>query len=76
MIGTVDRTTREDGIIISTIRPPFLAWYGEYETTVTFDNQGTWHIAEVYGTLKAAREGHKKYVDMIARQLENKKDWL
>lgn len=73
--GKVNRTLK-DGIIISTVKPPFMAWYGKYETAISFDNQETWSIAEGYETFEKAVEGHDKYALMSKEELENKTDWL
>lgn len=42
------KTEREDGVIISTLKPThFLAWYGNYETAVSID-RNDWRIVEGY----------------------------
>ena len=62
------RTKRKDGVVISTVRPMFLAWYGNYETAVSIDGE-PWRILEAYETAKQAIEGHKKYENMSKDEL-------
>lgn len=62
------RTEREDGVIISTVRPSFMAWYGNYETAVCIDGND-WRILEGYATAKQANEGHSKYEKMSKQEL-------
>lgn len=61
-------TKREDGVIISTVQPMFLAWYGKYETAVSIDGE-PWRILEGYGTAPDAVQGHNKYENMSKREL-------
>lgn len=63
------RSKLSDGIILSTIKADFMAWYGPYETAITFDNQETWRILEGYGTLEEAKKGHEKYKNMSIEKL-------
>lgn len=58
-----------EGIILSTVKPMFMAWYGPYETAITFDNQKSWRILEGYGTLEEAKKGHEKYKNMSIEKL-------
>lgn len=62
------RTERKDGVVISTIKPQFMAWYGNYETAVYIDN-GDWRILEGYETAKQAMDGHNKYENMSKQEL-------
>ena len=32
MENRIDLTKREDGYIVSTVKPTFMAWYGKYES--------------------------------------------
>ena len=54
---------REDGIIVSTVEPVILAWYGRYETAIIFENEAI-RICEGYKTLEEAIKGHIKYLNM------------
>ena len=70
------RTERNDGYIISTIKPSDLVWYGKYETAV-FKNEdhikkriGCIKVVEGYSTRKEAIKGHKKYCNMTTKELE------
>ncbi len=62
-------TKREDGYIISTIKPPALAWYGEYETAIRLEGLDTWNIAEGYDTEEEALKGHEKYSNMTEEEI-------
>ena len=66
----IRRDILEDGVILSTVRPPFMAWFGTYETGITFDNQKTWVILEGYDTVVAAVQGHEKYKSMSIDELK------
>lgn len=68
------RNEREDNIIISTLAPSFMAWYGEYETGISIDG-GDWRIAEGYNTLEESEVGHLKYSNMTKKELQNIK-WI
>ena len=70
MVNRIDLTKREDGYIVSTIEPPFMAWYGKYETAIVFDGSFEWRIAEGYETEEEARIGHEKYVNMSTDEIE------
>ena len=76
MLNQISRTIKEDGTIISTIKPVYMAWFGEYETAISFDNQKTWNIAEGYDTKEEAEKGHDKYANMSTEQLLSKTDWI
>ena len=62
------RTERKDGVVISTVRPPFMVWYGNYETAVSIDGN-EWRILEGYTTAKQAIEGHNRYENMSKQEL-------
>lgn len=62
------KTEREDGVVVSTVRPVALAWYGIYETAVSIDKQ-PWRILEGYETMRQAIEGHNKYEKMSKQEL-------
>ena len=70
----VRRTKREDGLIISTIKPSCLAWYGKFETAL-ITNYGKENqlisILEGYGSMKEALKGHEKYCNMSTDELLN-----
>ena len=68
----VGLTERKDGVVISTIAPYFLDWYGKYETAVSIDGK-PWRIAEGYGTLEEAEKGHDKFSKMSKEELINYK---
>lgn len=65
------RDKLQEGVILSTIRADFMAWYGEYETAITFDNQETWRILEGYNNIQDAENGHEKYKNMSVEELKN-----
>ena len=75
MIYRIDLTKREDGYIVSTIEPPFMAWYGKYETAIRLEGSFNWRIAEAYETEEEARIGHEKYVSMSTDEIE-KIEWI
>lgn len=64
------KSVREDGVIISTIRPSFMAWYGKYETALSIDGS-SWRILEGYSTKEEAERGHNKYLNMSREELIN-----
>lgn len=56
-------------VILSTVRPFAMAWYGKYETAVTFDGQGEWKILKGYNTKEDAIKGHKEFKSMTIDEL-------
>ena len=64
------KTSRNDGVIISTVAPSFLAWYGEYETAISIDGK-PWRIARGYESLEEAIEGHDRFSKMSKEELMN-----
>lgn len=66
------KTSRNDGVIISTVAPSFLAWYGEYETAISIDGK-PWRIARGYESLEEAIEGHDRFSKMSKEELMNYK---
>lgn len=68
MLNSINRTERGN-LIISTVKPFAMAWYGNYETAISFNNQETWNIAEGYNTREEAEKGHKKYSNMSENEL-------
>ena len=58
-----------EGIILSTIKVTFMAWYGEYEKAITFDNQETWKILKGYDTKEQAIKGHEEFKKMSIDEL-------
>ena len=75
MVNRIDLTKREDGYIVSTVKPMFMAWYGKYETAVMIAEDLGWRIAEGYETEEEARRGHEKYVNMSTDEIEDI-DWI
>ena len=69
MINRIGLTKREDGYIVSTVEPPFMACYGKYETAIGLEGGSGWRIAEGYETEEEARVGHEKYVNMSADEI-------
>ena len=69
MENRIDLTKREDGYIVSTIEPPFMAWYGKYETAIMLEGDFEWRVAEGYETEEEARIGHEKYVNMSTDEI-------
>ena len=69
MENRIDLTKREDGYIVSTIEPPFMAWYGKYETAIRLEGGFNWRIAEGYETEEEARIGHEKYANMSTDEI-------
>ena len=71
----VRRSKREDGLIISSIKAPCLAYYGKYETAlvIPFGNDGEEiiRILEGYDTKEDYLEGHEKYLNMSYEELMN-----
>ena len=70
MENRIDLTKRKDRYIVSTIEPPFMAWYGKYETAIMLEGNFEWRIAEGYETEEEARIGHEKYVNMSVDDIE------
>lgn len=68
----IGRTTK-NGIVISTVRPYCLAWYGNFETAINFGDG--WRIVEGYSSKKQAIKGHEKYKKMSVDELA-KIDWI
>ena len=66
------KTSRNDGVIISTVAPSFLAWYGEYETAISIDGK-PWRIARGYESLEEAIEGQDRFSKMSKEELMNYK---
>lgn len=66
-----EKQYREDGVIISTVSVPCMAWYGPYEAGISFNNGKNWHIAEGYNDDVDAVIGHGRYCVMSKKELEN-----
>lgn len=60
-----------EGIILSTVKPGFMAWYGTYETAITFDDQANWEILKGYKTEEEAINGHENFKNMTIEELMN-----
>ena len=69
MENRIDLTKRDDGYIVSTVKPPFMAWYGKYETAIMLEGNFEWRIAEGYETEEEARIGYEKYVNMSTDEI-------
>ena len=70
----VRRTKREDGLIISTVKPSCFAWYGKFETALIVNNgkeNQQISILEGYASRKEALKGHEKYCNMSTDELLN-----
>lgn len=67
--GSVRRTKRSDGYIISTVKPYAFAWYGKYETALVKSRDDI-RIIEGYNTKEEAIKGHEKYCNMTTKELE------
>lgn len=65
----IKRDYLEEGVVLSTARPVAFAWYGEYETAITFDNQESWKILKGYDTEEEAIEWHEKFKNMSIDEL-------
>ena len=72
MSNRVGLTEREDSVVISTVKPHFMAWYGEYETAISIDHE-FWRIARGYNTLEEAIKGHARFSSMSKEELMNYK---
>lgn len=70
-VAIVGREVRDNDVIVSTIKVSCMAWYGRYETAISFSEaDNMWNIAEGYATLEEAKQGHKKYMNMPLKELE------
>ena len=67
----IRRDFLEEGVILSTVKPVYMAWYGEYETAITFDNQKNWIILKGYNTENEAIKGHEEFLKMNIDELKN-----
>lgn len=65
-------TERKDGVVVSTVEPPCMAWYGKFETAIKIESS-SWKIAEGYETLEEALEGHNKYANMSIDEIKKLK---
>lgn len=68
------RNKRKDGIIISTIEPTYMAWYGKFETAKVTgsdlqDFNPSVSVLEGYETKEEAIAGHQKYLKMTTEEL-------
>ena len=68
MSNRVGLTEREDNVVISTVKPHFMAWYGEYETAISINGE-PWRIAKGYDTLEEAIKGHARFSSMTKEEL-------
>jgi hypothetical protein len=76
MINRLAYTKREDGYVISTVKPAkIIAWYGKYETAIGCVGLFDWRIAEGYATEAEARAGHEKYANMSVEEIK-KIEWI
>lgn len=75
MVDRIDLTKREDGYIVSTVKPMFMAWFGKYETAIMLEGLDCWRIAEGDETEEEAKVGHEKYVNMSTDEIK-KIEWI
>ena len=59
---------REDNVKFSTIKVPFLAWYGEYETAISIDGK-PWRIYRGYDSKEEALKGHEELTKMTKEEI-------
>lgn len=59
---------REDNVVFSTIKPPCLSWYGEYETAIAIDGK-PWRIYKGYDTEEEALKGHEELTKMTKEEI-------
>ena len=45
MVNRIDLTKREDGYIVSTVKPTFMALFVKYDTAITLEGLDCWRIA-------------------------------
>lgn len=57
---------RKDRIKISTVKPQFLAWYGNYETAIMMPNS-QWKVVRTYKTSQESVKGH---IDLLNKSYE------
>ena len=62
---------REDGVVISTVKPPCLAWYGTYETAIRMEDELSWKIYKGYENKEDALIGHKEFCEMSKEEILN-----
>lgn len=63
---------RKDGIKISTVKPTFLAWYGNYETAIMMPNS-KWKVVASYKTRQESVKGHNDILNKTYEELDNMK---
>lgn len=61
---------REDKVVFSTIKPPCLSWYGEYETAISIDGM-PWRIYRGYDSEEEAIKGHEELTKMTKEEILN-----
>ena len=59
---------REDGVVISTIKTPFLKWYDEYEIAISIDNF-PWHVCFSCDNKKEVLLKHEEYAKMTKDEI-------
>lgn len=74
MTCKIRRNEIEEGVILSTVKPFAWAWYGKYETAVTFNNQETWKVLKGYDTEEEAIKGHEEFLKKSVDELASLKD--
>ena len=65
----IKRDVLSEGVVLSTVRPVALAWFGEYETAISFDNQKSWEILKGYEVEEEAIKGHEEFKKMSIEEL-------
>ena len=60
------KNEREDGVIVSSVEPPFMAWHGKYETAAIYRDGSEAYVKIVagYDTLEECLEGHERILNM------------
>ena len=59
---------REDGVVISTIKTPFLKWYGDYEIAISVDGL-PWHVCFGCETEEEVISKHEEYTEMAKDEI-------
>lgn len=71
--NNVKRDELAPGVILSIVKVPFMNWFGDFETAITFDDEGSWHILKGYDSRKEAIIGHEYFKELSIEQLEKLK---
>lgn len=60
---------KKEDCYISTIKPSFMALYGNYETAICLIELDKWKIVRAYNTLDEALKGHNEIINMSIEEL-------